>query len=71
MRTLFGMILGCLLTIIVLYVHDSTVASVGTGNATGSMSRVIVNWDVAASEWGQVQEGVHAIWLKLTAGTNG
>ena len=68
MRTFFGMILGCLLTIVVLYVHDSMVAS--PGPATASTSRVIVNWDVATSEWGQVTEDVHAIWLKLRAGTN-
>ena len=69
MRTFFGMILGCLLTIVVLYVHDSMVAPAGT--ATANPSRVIVNWDVATSEWWQVTEGVHAIWLKLRAGTNG
>ena len=69
MRTLFGMILGCLLTIVVLYVHDSMVAPAGT--VTSSPSRVIVNWDVATSEWGQVTEGVHAIWLKVRAGTSG
>ena len=69
MRTLFGMILGCLLTIVVLYVHDSMVASPDTANANAS--RVIVNWDVAKSEWGQVTEGVHALWLKLRAVTSG
>ena len=69
MRTLFGMVLGCLLTIVVLYVHDSMVAS--TGTTTASTSRVIVNWDIATSEWGQVTEGVHAIWSKLRAGING
>ena len=70
MRTLFGMILGCLLTIAVLYVHDSMTASSGASTATASTSREIVNWDVAAGEWWQVKEGVRAIWLKLTAGTN-
>ena len=69
MRTLFGMILGCLLTIGVLYVHDSMVASAAT--ATASTSRAIVNWDVATSEWEQVAEGVHVIWLKLRASTKG
>ena len=71
MRTLFGMILGCLLTIGVLYVHDSMVASGGAGTATPNTARVIVNWNVATSEWGQVTQEMHAIWLKLTAGING
>ena len=71
MRTFFGVILGCLLTIVVLYVHDSLVASGGASTPTSNPSRVVVNWDVATSEWGQVTEGVHAIWSKLTAGTNG
>ena len=70
MRTLFGIILGCFLTIAVLYVHDTMVAPDGAGTATASTSRVIVNWDVATSEWGQVTAGVHAIWLKLKAGVN-
>ena len=71
MRTLFGMILGSLLTIAVIYVHDSKVASTGVSTATASTSREIVNWDVATSEWVQVKEGVRAIWLKLSAGANG
>ena len=67
MRTFLGMILGCLLTIAVVFIHDSMAAStVASGNAAGT-SRQIVNWDVAASEWGQVKENVHTTWLKLKA----
>ena len=67
MRILVGMILGCLLTIAVVYVHDSMATStVASGGTTGT-SRAIVNWDVAASEWGQVEEDVHTAWLKLKA----
>ena len=71
MRTLFGMLLGCLLTIVVLYVHDSMATSTDANSATANSSRAIVNWDVARSEWGQVTGGVHEFWLKLRAGTNG
>ena len=71
MRTLFGMILGCVLTIGVLYVHDSMVVPGGAGTATPNTSRVIVNWNVATSEWGQITEGVHALWLKVTASVHG
>jgi hypothetical protein len=41
----------------------STVAS----GASAGTSRQIVNWDVAASEWGQVKENVRTTWLKLKA----
>ena len=65
------MILRYLPTTVVLYVHDSLVATGGASTTTPNTSRVVVNWDVATSEWGQVTEGVRAIWSKLTAGTNG
>ena len=71
MRMLFGIILGSLLTIAVFYVHDSMVASTGGSLETSSMSKTIVNWDVAASDWGLVKEGVRTTWLKLRAGING
>lgn len=61
MRTIIGMILGCLLTITAVYIHDSMATStVGTSNT-------IVNWDVAAREWGHIKETVHTAWLKLQA----
>ena len=67
MREFLGMILGCLLTIGVVYLHDSMATStVANGGATSS-SRQIVNWDVAAAEWSQVKENVHTAWLKLKA----
>lgn len=67
MRTFFGMVLGCLLTIGLVYIHDSMATStVASGPSAGS-SRQIVNWDVAASEWGQMKQDVHTTWLKLTA----
>jgi hypothetical protein len=67
MRTLLGMVLGCLLTIGVVYVHDSMATSMVASGETANTSRAIVNWDVAASEWGQVKQTVHATWLKLKA----
>lgn len=71
MRTLFGMILGCVLTIGVLYVHDFVVVPSSADAASPNPSRVIVNWNVATSEWGQITEGMHALWLKLTASLYG
>jgi hypothetical protein len=67
MRTFLGMILGCLLTIVVVYIHDSMATSTVASGSTAGTSRQIVNWDVAASEWGQVKENVHTTWLKLKA----
>ena len=69
MRTFFGMILGCLLTISAVYVHDSMATSTAASGATDVTSRSIVNWGVAAREWGQVKANVHTAWLKLKATT--
>lgn len=67
MRTFLGMILGCLLTIGVVYIHDSMATSTVANGTTAGTSRQIVNWDVAATEWGQVKQNVHTAWLKLRA----
>ena len=67
MRTFFGMILGCLLTVAVVYVHDSMATSTVASGTTASTSRQIVNWDVAATEWSEVKENVRTTWLKLKA----
>ena len=71
MRTLIGMIFGCFLTIAIVYVHDSMATSAVGSSAAGTISRAIVNWDVAASEWGHVEEGVRTAWLKLKTSING
>ena len=67
MRTFIGMILGVLLTVAVVYVHDSMATSTVASGPTASTSRQIVNWDVAASEWSEVKENVRTTWLKLKA----
>ena len=67
MRTLFGMILGCLLTIGVVYVHDSMATSTAANGPAASTSRAIVYWDVAAREWAEVKENMRTAWLKLKA----
>lgn len=67
MRTFLGMILGSLLTIAVVYIHDSMATSTVASGTTASSSRQIVNWDVAASEWSEVKENVRTTWLKLKA----
>lgn len=67
MRTFIGMILGCLLTVGAVYVHDSMATSTVANGQTASTSRAIFNWDVAKSEWIEVKENVHTAWLKLKA----
>jgi len=67
MRTFFGMILGCLLTIAVVYMHDSMATSTVANGSSASASQQIVNWDVARAELGQVKSDLHTAWLKLRA----
>lgn len=66
MREFFGMVLGCALTILIVYLHDS---GIGAGTATGpaQATRQIVNWDVAAGEWARMEHNARVAWDKLTA----
>jgi hypothetical protein len=61
------MILGCLLTIGVVYVHDSMATSTVANGTTAGASRAIVNWDVARNEWIEVKANAHTAWLRLKA----
>jgi len=68
MRTSFGIIVGCLLTVAAAYLHDAVVtSSVAAGRSAAQVSTQIVNWDVAAREWGRVRDGVRTTWLRLTS----
>jgi hypothetical protein len=53
MRTFLGMVLGCLLTIGFVYIHDSMATSTVASGVSAGTSRQIVNWDVAASGAGE------------------
>jgi hypothetical protein len=65
MREFFGMILGCALTILIVYLHDS---GIGTNTAADPQAtRQIVNWDVASGEWSRMQHNVRVAWDRLTA----
>jgi hypothetical protein len=66
MRTFFGMILGSLLTIAFLYVHDATASSTVVNGSSTTQASQIVNWDVAAHEWTRVKDNAHTAWVKLT-----
>lgn len=67
MRTFLGMILGCLLTVAVVYFHDSMATSTVANGSSANATRQIVNWDVARSEWGQMRSDLNTAWLKLTS----
>jgi len=64
MRTLFGMILGCLLTIGGAYIHDSSLPTTPSPDATAE--RPMVNWDVVGANWQRFKAGVQEQWTKLS-----
>lgn len=67
MRVFLGMILGCLLTIAVVYMHDVSASSTVASSISGAASRQIVNWDVASANWNSVKDNVRHAWIRLTA----
>jgi hypothetical protein len=65
MRTFIGMILGCVLTIGIVYLHDVRASSSVATSTTGVETRQIVNWDVAQANWNKVAENAQDAWMKL------
>lgn len=66
MRTLFGMILGCLFTIGGVYIYDSmSTSSVASGDVAAA-NRTIVNWDVAATDWNLLKARTQEKWMQLS-----
>jgi hypothetical protein len=66
MRTFFGMILGCLLTIAAVYMHDTMATSRVDAGPAAATNAQIVNWDVAATVWSDVKSNVRIGWDRLT-----
>jgi hypothetical protein len=66
MRTFIGMIIGCLLTVAVVYMHDALATSLVDAGPGASRTNQIVNWDVAAGEWGRMKENIRIGWDRLT-----
>jgi hypothetical protein len=58
MRTLTGMILGFLLAVGVVYVHDTSAAP----------GENMVNWEVANRSFQSVTTQIHDGWRRLTSG---
>ena len=65
MRTFLGMILGCLLTIGIVYLHDVRASSTVASGTTGIETRQIVNWDVAQANWNKVTQNVRDAFVKM------
>jgi hypothetical protein len=58
MRFIFGLIVGCLLTIGGAYMADSM-------SSRGAESRPMVNWDVVAKNWDSVTALAREGWRKI------
>jgi hypothetical protein len=67
MRTFFGMILGALLLVAGVYVHDSMQTSSVANGQVAQANRAIVNWDVAATDWQALKGRAHDDWLRISS----
>jgi hypothetical protein len=67
MRVFFGMILGALLLIAGVYVYDSMSTSTVASGQVADAGRTIVNWDVAAADWGLLKRRAHDDWIRLSS----
>ena len=64
MRLLLGMILGAFFTVAGVFIYDSmSTSTVASGAPQG---RTIVNWDVAAEDWGVLKDRTREGWKKIT-----
>ncbi|HVY18984.1 MAG TPA: hypothetical protein VHA70_02755 [Bauldia sp.] len=64
MRTLFGVVLGALITVGAAYFHDNNVAPNPTDPRL--TDRQIVNWDVFGAVLRQTTDGIGNAWHSLT-----
>jgi hypothetical protein len=67
MQTFVGMILGALLLVAGVYIHDSMSTSTVANGGVAPASRTIVNWDVAESNWNALKVRAHDDWIKLSS----
>jgi ABC-type protease/lipase transport system fused ATPase/permease subunit len=71
MRVFFGMILGCLITVGAVYIHDMRATSTVASSTTGIETRQLVNWDVAQANWNKMAENARHAWIKLRENVRG
>ena len=67
MRVFLGMILGALLLVMGVYMHDSMLTSTVANGQVAQTNRTIVNWDVAATDWNALKVRAHEDWIKLSS----
>jgi len=67
MRTFLGMILGALLLVAGVYIHDSMVTSTVANGEVAQSSRTLVNWDVASNDWNMMKTRAHEDWVRLSS----
>jgi hypothetical protein len=67
MRVFLGMILGALLLVMGVYIHDSMATSTVANGQVAQANRTIVNWDVAATDWNALKLRAHEDWIKLSS----
>ena len=67
MQTFVGMILGALLLGCGVYVYDSMNTSSVANGEVASANRTIVNWDVAATDWGKLKMRAHDDWVRISS----
>ena len=67
MRVFLGMILGALLLVAGVYAYDSMSTSTVANGQVAPVSRTIVNWDVAATDWNALKLRAREDWIKLSS----
>jgi len=67
MRVFLGMILGALLLVAGVYIHDSMATSTVASGQVAQANRTIVNWDVAATDWSALKARAHDDWIRLSS----
>jgi len=67
MQTFFGMILGALLLVCGVYVHDSMQTSAVANGEVATSNRTIVNWEVAKADWDMLRDRAHKDWVRISS----
>ena len=67
MQTFLGMILGALLLVAGVYIHDSMATSTVASGQVAQSSRTIVNWDVASNDWDTMKTRAREGWVRLSS----
>jgi hypothetical protein len=64
MRVLFGIILGCFLTVGAAYLYDSHNA-LQAENAPAAAQHPLVNWDTVSTKWEHFTDRARSEWNRL------